>query len=240
MMTRSRGAVVLVLAIVSPVLAQTGTGALQGTVKDESGKPVAGAIAVATGVGTTSHRSHTVTTSSSGAYSFVGLEPGQYRVCVQTPGGPNLDPCQWSKPTLITVTSGQTTMNQGTTAVKGSLLQVRINDPLKLLATDKATSAGDIVVGILLPQALFQPMRLASSDKTGRTYDIALPTGMPVRVQVHSTHLEIADSQGFSLAPLNAAPGSGAASLASASTQTVQIPAGAGSQVVTFSVTGKK
>jgi len=201
---------------------------------------VAGAYAVATGVGTTSHQSYTVTTTANGAYTFAGLEPGQYQVCIQTPGGPHLDPCHWSKPALITVASGQTTANQTTTAVKGSLLQVRIDDPHKLMATEQASGAGDIIVGIVLPQALFQPMRLATSDASGRTYDVAIPANMPVRVQIHSTHLQIADSQGLSLAAVNAAPGSAAAGLASASTLTAQIPAGTGTQVMTFKVTGKK
>jgi hypothetical protein len=119
-------------------------------------------------------------------------------------------------------------------------LQVRINDPQKLMATNKSASASDIVVGILLPQALFQPMRLASSDTTGRTYDIAIPMVMPIRVQIHSSHLQIADSQGGSLGPVNAAPGSGVAAMASASTLTVKVPAGTASQTMTFSVTGKK
>lgn len=180
---------------------------------------MAGAVAVATRVGTSTNQSRTVTTTASGAYSFTGLERGQYQICVQTPGGPNLDPCQWSnsKPSLITFASGATTANQTMTAVKGSVLQVRINDPLQLLATSKA-----------------------SSDATGRTYDAAIPMDEPIRVQIHSSHLQIADNQGFSLAPVNAAPGLGALSFASASTLTVQIPAGTASQVMTFSVTGKK
>ncbi len=240
-MTRAGYAIVILFVSVPAAVCQTASkGGIQGVVKDDSGKAVAGAVAVATGVGTPSHQSHTVTTTASGAYSFTGLEPGQYQVCVQLPGGPNLNPCQWSKPTLITVAGGATTANQTTTAVKGSLLQVRINDPQKLMATNKSASASDIVVGILLPQALFQPMRLASSDTTGRTYDIAIPTGMPIRVQIHSSHLQIADSQGGSLGPVNAAPGSGVAAMASASTLTVKVPAGTASQTMTFSVTGKQ
>jgi hypothetical protein len=217
-----------------------GKGGIQGVVKDDGGRPVAGAIAVATGVGTSTHQSHTATTAADGTYSFTGLEPGQYLVCVQTPGGPNPDPCQWSKPAPITVSSGATTANQATTAVKGAVLEVRINDPLRLMGTGKGANAGDVIVGVVLPRALFLPMRLASSDTTGRTYDAAIPTGTPVRVQIHSAHLQIADSQGASLAPVNAAPGTGAAGMASASTRTVQATAGTGTQVVTFSVTGKK
>jgi hypothetical protein len=217
-------------------------GGIQGVVQDESGKPVAGATAVATGVGTSTHQSHTVTTNAAGAYSFTGLEPGQYLVCVQTPGGPHLDPCQWSKPAPITVSSGATAANQATTAVKGAVIQVRIDDPLKLMSTGKGSSAGDIVVGLLLPRDLLQPMRLASSDAGGRTYDAAIPTGTPVRVQIHSTHLQISDSVGLSLAPVGAAAGAGAgvANMASASTQTVQAPVGTGTHVMTFRVTGKK
>ena len=142
----------------------------------------------------------------------------------------------------ITVSSGATTANQATTAVKGAVIQVRIDDPLKLMSTGKGSSAGDIVVGLLLPRDLLQPMRLASSDAGGRTYDAAIPTGTPVRVQIHSTHLQISDSVGLSLAPVGAAAGAGAgvANMASASTQTVQAPVGTGTHVMTFRVTGKK
>jgi|SRR5271157_1180306 len=240
-MRRASYAIVILCVVLPLGWGQTAAkGGIQGVVKDDSGKPVAGAIAVATGVGTSTHQSHTVTTTAAGAYNFTGLEPGQYLVCVQTPGGANLDPCQWSKPAPITVSSGATTANQATTAVKGALIQVRINDPLKLLDAGKGASAGDIIVGVLLPQALLQPMRLASSDSTGRTYDGAIPTGTPVRVQIHSAHVQIADSLGASLAPVSAAGGASAASMASASTQTVQVPVGTGTHVVTFSVTGKK
>ncbi len=232
--------VVLCVAVLAALSQTAAEGGIRGVALDDGGKPVAGAYAIATGVGTSNHQSHTVTTTATGAYSFIGLEPGQYQVCIQAPGGLQLDPCHWSRPALVAVASGVTTANQTTTVVKGSLLQVRINDPQKLMATGKGSSAGDIIVGILLPQALFQPMRLASSDASGRTYDVAIPIGMPVRVQIHSTHLQIADSRGLSLAPVNAVPGSPAASLASASTLTAQIPAGTATQVMTFSVTGKK
>lgn len=239
-MTRSYCAFVIICVAGAIGWGQTATkGGIQGVAKDESGKPLAGAMAVAVGIGTTSHASHTVVTNSSGAYSFTGLEPGQYQVCVQMPGGANLDPCKWSKPTLITVTAGQTTANQTSTAVKGSLLEVRINDPLRLLAVGTGSSAGDIIVGVLLPQSLFLPMRMASSDATGRTYDAAIPTNVPVQVQIHSMHLEIADTQGVSLAPASSKGGTGS-SMASAAMQTVQIAPGAGSLTVTFSVTGKK
>jgi hypothetical protein len=95
-MTRVACAIVILSIAVPSAISQTAAkGGIQGVVKDDSGKPVAGAIAVATGVGTSTHQSHTVTTTVTGAYSFIGLEPGQYQVCVQVPGGPNLDAGEW-------------------------------------------------------------------------------------------------------------------------------------------------
>jgi hypothetical protein len=237
MMIRSRYPIVLALATVSAVFAQTGTGALQGTAKDDTGKPIAGAYAVATGIGTVNRQSHTALISASGQFSFTGLEPGQYQVCIQEPGGQHLDPCKWAQPAPITVASGKTA-SPAVTATTGASLQVRINDPLKLLAQGKGPA--DLIIGVRLPTAIFVPMRLASSDATGRTYDVAIPTGARVRLLVNSAHLQLADSNNLSLAAVHALPGSPAAGLASSSTLGEQVPVGNATQLMTFTVTGKK
>ncbi len=75
----------VLLAGTSAVWAQTAsTGALTGTVIDQSGGVVAGATVTVTNNGTGQER--TATTDSSGSYKFSLLNPGNYSVKFSAPG----------------------------------------------------------------------------------------------------------------------------------------------------------
>ncbi len=184
-------------------------GHIQGTVNDDTGHPVAGGYAVATIQSPTSHATFNTVTGPHGEFAFKNLPAGAYSICVHVPGGPHLNSCQWSQATQITVAAGLTAANQLITLVKGGLLQVRLEDPHKILApTD------DIMIGVYLPSGLFQPLRLASSDPTGRNYDLAVPLSKDVRISVHSSKLLIIDDKGKGLDPLPIAKGNAAPQVA--------------------------
>ncbi len=73
--------------VATPAVAQDYTsGAISGTVTDESGVPVAGATVVVTSVGQGFER--TVTTSADGGFRVVGLSGGSYNVTVSAAGTP--------------------------------------------------------------------------------------------------------------------------------------------------------
>jgi hypothetical protein len=172
-------------------------GHIQGTVNDDSGHPVPAAYAVATFQSSNSHATYNTVTGPKGDFSFKNLPAGTYSICVHVPGGPHLNSCQWSQTTQVTVAAGQTLANQTITLTKGALLQVRVDDPQKIL-----TPADDLIIGVYLPSGLFHPLRLAASDATGRTYDAAVPLATQLRLSVHSSHLVIVDGQGKGLAPI--------------------------------------
>ncbi len=65
-------------------MAQSSFGSIVGTVTDPSGGTIPGATVDLTNTGTSEKRS--VTSDSSGNYSFVNVSPGTYRVEVQQPG----------------------------------------------------------------------------------------------------------------------------------------------------------
>jgi hypothetical protein len=65
-------AVVLLLAVTSPVIAQTNKGGISGTVVDPNGAAVPGATVTITNIGT--GQKTTVTTSESGAFTVLSLD----------------------------------------------------------------------------------------------------------------------------------------------------------------------
>jgi hypothetical protein len=217
------------------VLSAQSVGHIQGTVTDDSGRPVAGGYAVATVQSTTSHATYNGVTGPNGEFTFKNLPPGRYSVCVHVPGGPHLNSCQWTQAPQFTVTAGQTLANQTITLTKGSLLQVRLADPNKLL-----TTTDDVMIGVYLPSGLFQPLRLAGSDPTGRTYDAAVPLSTQVRLSVHSSHVVIVDDQGRGLNPLPLPKGNSAPAVATSGTITLPGRSGFTGPPLTLTVTGRK
>jgi hypothetical protein len=211
----------LLLLAVFAVRAQT-TGVIQGVIKDDSG-PVASPVHVAAVNPAIGGKSYTAVTGSNGAFSISGVAPGTYSICVQEPGGAHIDACQWSTPVQIKVAAGQTVSNASILAVKGTLLQVRVNDPGGLWKGGRGNP--EVLIGVILPSSLFRPMRLVSSDAGGKTFDVAIPSGTPVKMSVTAPHFAISDSQGLSLGAV-VAP--------------VQAAAGQASLPVTYTITGKK
>ncbi len=78
-------------ALQTPLIhAQTlGTGSISGTVQDEMGAVVAGAVVTVTNLGTNGKTS--ATASASGAYTIPNLPPGDYTVDVKAPGFASLE-----------------------------------------------------------------------------------------------------------------------------------------------------
>ena len=79
--------VALLACVMSSTLAAYGQstfGSIVGTVKDQSGSVVPGAIVTLVNVG--SSAKHTATTSASGGYEFLNLDAGTYQVEIQASG----------------------------------------------------------------------------------------------------------------------------------------------------------
>jgi len=147
----------LLFLAASAVSAQT-TGVIQGVINDDSGQAVSSVYVVAVSA-TAGGKQFIAATGSNGAFSISGVAPGTYSVCVQEPGGAHLDPCLWAAPVRVQVAAGQTVSNPPIIAVKGTLLQVVVNDPGGLWKSGYGSPG--IVLGVILPSSLFQPMRLA-------------------------------------------------------------------------------
>ena len=98
----------LTLAIVQSVTAQTGVGKIQGTVKDASGAVVPGAAVVATHTRTA--RDFKTVTNEVGIYIFPAVQIGPYAIRVETPG--------------METFKGEFLLQSGDTAVVDAVLRV--------------------------------------------------------------------------------------------------------------------
>src|SRR6516162_2840394 len=110
------------------LMAQTGTGGIQGTVTDASNnKPIAGAFVIAIRSGLPP-LSQTAQTGADGSYQLQGLAAGAYSLCVQAPGDGYLDPCQFGDVAQqITLTAGQQSVGNVTKLKPASILKIRLN-----------------------------------------------------------------------------------------------------------------
>jgi len=135
---------------------------MQGTVKNAQGQAVAGAQVeyrrvvqlVRTNRGVVpapgeAIADNVVTTNASGVFSATGLPLGDYTLCVSVPSSTYLNPCIWQQPTLVAVSTGAAATPVITLSM-GVYLNVRVNDPLKLLpqAVDGAFTVRQLVVGV--------------------------------------------------------------------------------------------
>ena len=81
-MFRTAAALLLAALIAAPALAQTLTGAINGTIKDEQGAVLPGVTVTLTG----KQGSKTQVTDASGTYRFPALEAGAYEVAAELTG----------------------------------------------------------------------------------------------------------------------------------------------------------
>jgi len=158
----------LILIITSnlALMAQTGTGGIQGTVTDASNnKPIAGAFVIAIRSGLPP-LSQTAQTGAGGSYQLLGLPAGGYSLCVQVLGDGYLDPCQFGGPgPQITLAAGQQSAGNVTKLKPASLLKIRVNDSGGLLTQKtKDSHDPDLLIGVfgLGPQRTFFPAHLVS------------------------------------------------------------------------------
>jgi hypothetical protein len=108
---------------------------------------------------------------------------------------------------------------------KGAVLQIRINDPSKLLAKTSPIPQDVEVVAIGSNNAYYNA-RIALIDAKGQNRQVTLPFDAPHTLIVRSKQLALVDSNG-------------AAVPASGRYQPLQVPSGASAPQFTYTVVGK-
>jgi hypothetical protein len=236
MTTKTLVALLLLTAILGA--AASTPSAVQGSVLDDTGKPVAGAhVLIAAALPVTAPRltappvitgplATTATADSSGAFAIPTLPAGQYIACAEatTPG--LLDPCLWavSAPTF-TVTAGKTTTGVNITMARGAVIPIHIDDPQSLLKPVAGPIDFDLQIHAVTAKGHHYNANIESSTATTRDHVITVPFGTPVSIQVLTGHFVVNDESGK---PVLAAGAS------------VSTPSGGSAATISYIVSGKK
>ena len=192
----------------------TGTGGVQGSVVDETGKPVNGArvfISQALPQGIPHPSAPPVITGpqmtarpadASGIFKVTGLPEGQYVACAETATPGLLDPCHWgtSAPTF-TVTAGQTANNIRITMLKGAVLAIRLNDPLALLKSPNGAVDSNCQFHVVTQKGHHYGAVITAQNTNSRDHAITVPSGSALSLQVISPHLVVNDGSGKPVPP---------------------------------------
>ena len=81
---KSTRIVLLLFGLACLIPGQTNRGGIAGTVSDPAGAAIAGAAIIATNLGT--NQEFRATTSESGAYSILSVDPVTYKISIEAPG----------------------------------------------------------------------------------------------------------------------------------------------------------
>ena len=173
----------------------TNTLTISGSVVDDSGAPVSGAVvhynnspAVATDAyghtrPTAPLVSSHVVSGSNGAFSIPGLSPGNYLLCASGVTATQLRSCDWGKPTTnVSLQTGGAVQSVALTVTNGVLLTFLVSDPnghiqdfaATPLVNGKLAPAGNFRI-FVVDQQRYMDAKLTSVAGSIHTYSLAVP-----------------------------------------------------------------
>ena len=232
---------VIFLGIAMMATAQTGR--ITGTVTDDTGAPIVGAVVGASlrssvPAGSTGPGGAPLflpvrakaPTDAQGNYEIDGLFAATYTLCVDKPESTLLNPCLWmDQPVTVDLSANPSLSGVALTAARGVPLNIRVVDAKGLLSANP--SADDVRVGTVHGKSPFIPALVTGRDNGGRTVTLVVPPGQAVNLQVSSATFALADGAGKAMAAagaqipvdVSAVPGLGAAARGGPPVVTVQV-----------------
>lgn len=180
---RNLSASVISLIFTAGSFAQTAanTASIAGKTIEENGAPVR-ALVTATARGALVR----VSSGLDGAFTFTGLAAGSYRICAQPLSGapgprqdPLVDSCtqQNLSDPKYSLAANQTRIGAIVTLQRGVLLNVRVNDPSKLLPAIAGSfpASQHLTISIAGPSGFHRIIPITAQDTMGRTHGIVIP-----------------------------------------------------------------
>ncbi|MGH7462270.1 MAG: hypothetical protein ACREMA_14765 [Longimicrobiales bacterium] len=201
----------ILLMVFVPLLlaAQTspGPGSISGTVIGPDGTPVSPAWVQyarrAGGPGSPVTQGGSARIERDGSFSITGLNPGDYKLCVEASPLGFLNPCRWGHPeTRVVLTPAQPSVTGlQLRPSPGSKIEVQVEDPLRLLEATEQRHGFDLLIGARRAGRPFLiPSRIGTKTATGRLYALTAPLDVPLKVQIYNRHLDLVNAQGQPLA----------------------------------------
>jgi hypothetical protein len=98
----------------------------------------------------------------------------------------------------VQVNAGQVVPSQRLIVKKGSALQVRLNDPAKVLESSGAPTqpSPHVMVGVFTEKHVFQPLGVTSKDSGGRNLESTIPFDKAVSMHIVGKGVQVNDSNG--------------------------------------------
>jgi len=148
-----------------------------------------------TAAGFSGQRAFASVTDPTGQVSFTGLPFGIYSVCVEPQNQLYVQPCQWSPPDTVHLTSQNTSGTVSLSVQRGVPVDIRIDDPDGLLSSAAAATTPAVVARVVTPQG---PLHLqpAAQDVGGINYRIIAPPSVAASIQISAGTLNILDGTG--------------------------------------------
>jgi Carboxypeptidase regulatory-like domain len=171
-------------------------GIIQGTVADDKGQSMSGAIVSAL-LNARPPFSRTATSAADGSFQILGLPPGNYTLCAQVSRGGYVNSCQWSVATQsVTLANKQVSANNLITLRKAAIIKIRMQDPNQLLG--QKTPDGrqpHLLIAVATPRGL-STARKTGKDNNGSDYELTVPFDTNLIMQVTSRDLKLGDDHG--------------------------------------------
>jgi hypothetical protein len=150
-----------------------------------------------TAAGFSGPRAFASVTDPTGQVSFTGLPFGIYSVCVEPKNQLFVEPCRWSPPPTVHLTTQNTSGTVGLAVQRGVPVDIRIDDPTGLLIS--ASTGQAVVTRVVTPQGPVH-LRPVAQDAGGINYRIVAPPSVAASIQISAGGLQILDGTG---APVN-------------------------------------
>lgn len=169
---------------------------LNGRVLDGEGKPVMGVTVFTSRIDASTDSPLTVgreQTGIDGYFSFSGLGPATYRLCIDPQGKPYLDPCEWSE-APVTVQLEPNGLIQGLEVAveEAGIVTIEVEDQTDALgkfaaaeaarvraetggAAPAAKAQGSLILGLRTRTGNLSMARLATADKETRKLRYRIP-----------------------------------------------------------------
>jgi hypothetical protein len=203
---------VIVLAAALPAMGQTpaATARLRGKIVDTSGKPVPAAridyrrvaevVRAANGRWIERPGEPRVQAAAlagvAGAYDLTQLPAGNYILCVRAPG--YLSSCDWGAWIPVKLSAGED-LDFGDIVLRpAAAVTIRVIDSSRALST-AGKSLVPLAIGVLDQWGNFHGATEVAWDGLGRTFQVAVPFGEPLKFWAHSWKYHLTDEEGRAL-----------------------------------------